>query len=189
VKFAATSVFLSLALAAALTHAQTKFNTPIQHVLIIVQENRSPDNLFQDPVLMNNAADISKFSDAVAVSLGSCWDIGHGHGSWEKEYTDQQNGTGFCNDNVAHRKCTSYPSCAPDTYVENTSQDKTIQPYWDLAENYGFANYMFQSNQSHSFGAHQLLFGGTSAPVAYPTTFYEHFASENEARQQRQCRL
>jgi hypothetical protein len=114
VKFAVKSVSLYIALASALTHAQT-FPTPIQHVIIIVQENRSPDNLFQDPNLMNNGADISKFSDAVAVPLGSCWDIGHSHGTatttgWEREYADQQSGHGFCNDNINHSNCTSYPS-------------------------------------------------------------------------------
>ncbi|MGB9031718.1 MAG: hypothetical protein WCC27_16475 [Acidobacteriaceae bacterium] len=61
-KSAAKSVFLSIALAAALAHAQT-LKTPIQHVIIVVQENRTPDDLFQDPNLTNNGADISKFTD------------------------------------------------------------------------------------------------------------------------------
>src|SRR5579864_1651512 len=31
----------------------------IQHVVVIFQENRSPDNLFQDPVLVSRGADIA----------------------------------------------------------------------------------------------------------------------------------
>ena len=62
---AVKSVLLSIAFAAAVAHAQTKFKTPIQHVIIIVQENRTPDNLFQDPSLTGNGADISRASDAV----------------------------------------------------------------------------------------------------------------------------
>src|SRR5947209_1022500 len=31
----------------------------IEHVIIIFQENRTPDNLFQDPVLISRGADIA----------------------------------------------------------------------------------------------------------------------------------
>jgi hypothetical protein len=31
----------------------------IQHIVIIFQENRTPDNLFQDPVLISRGADIA----------------------------------------------------------------------------------------------------------------------------------
>jgi phospholipase C len=31
----------------------------IQHVVVIFQENRTPDNLFQDPVLIAHGADIA----------------------------------------------------------------------------------------------------------------------------------
>ena len=47
-----------------------------------------------------------------------------------------------------------------------------------LATQYGWANYMFQTNQGPSFPAHQFIFGGTSAPTAAD----DHmgiFASEN----------
>ena len=33
----------------------------IQHVVIIFQENRTPDNLFQDPVLIKKGADIQNY--------------------------------------------------------------------------------------------------------------------------------
>src|SRR6202011_3783040 len=32
----------------------------IKHVVVIVQENRTPDNLFQDPVLISRGADIAQ---------------------------------------------------------------------------------------------------------------------------------
>ena len=41
-----------------------------------------------------------------------------------------------------------------------------VQPYLDLAKAYGWANYMFQTNQGPSYPAHQYLFGATSAPSA-----------------------
>ena len=53
-----------------------------------------------------------------------------------------------------------------------------LDPYLTLATQYGWANYMFQTNQGPSFPAHQFIFGGTSAPTAAD----DHmgiFASEN----------
>ena len=78
------------------------FNTPIKHVILVIQENRTPDNLFQDPVLVANGADIVppgtpgtvpppgvggpcfvKGSDQqvplLGVPLSSCADPNHGH--------------------------------------------------------------------------------------------------------------
>jgi phospholipase C len=55
-------------------------------------------------------------------------------------------------------------------------QASDAQPYFAIATNYGFANYMFQSNEGPSFPAHQFLFTGTSAPTAPPNLY---FAAEN----------
>jgi phospholipase C len=56
----------------------------------------------------------------------------------------------------------SCPGNTEFTYVYN-SQGR-LDPYLFLAKNYGWANYMFQTNQGPSFPAHQFLFGATSAP-------------------------
>src|SRR5262249_1761105 len=56
-----------------------------------------------------------------------------------------------------------------------------LDPYLRLATQYGWANYMFQTNQGPSFPAHQFIFGGTSAPTAAD----DHigiFASENAGK-------
>ncbi len=66
----------------------------IQHVVVIIQENRSPDNLFQDPVLIQEGADIqnyginSKHQKIVLqpVPLADYWDLGHSHGSFLNMY-------------------------------------------------------------------------------------------------------
>jgi phospholipase C len=55
------------------------------------------------------------------------------------------------------------PSTFPQfDYVDNSSG--TLNPYLQLATQYGWGNYMFQTNQGPSFPAHQYIFGGTSAP-------------------------
>lgn len=63
---------------------------------------------------------------------------------------------GFCHEYHPPKQCPSY------SYVPQSD----MQPYFDIATNYGFANYMFQSNQGGSYPAHLFLFTGTSAPVA-----------------------
>jgi phospholipase C len=61
-------------------------------------------------------------------------------------------------------------------YVDNSTG--ILNPYLFLATQYGFANYMFQTNQGPSFPAHQFIFGGTSAPSASDDNAGV-FASEN----------
>jgi phospholipase C len=50
-----------------------------------------------------------------------------------------------------------------------------VQPYLQLAEQYTFADRMFQTNQGPSLPAHQFIISGTSAPTAGSNLF----ASEN----------
>jgi phospholipase C len=86
----------------------------------------------------------------LADSLGP----GHGHGDFENQYD-----TGNM-DKVCWNGTVINPACY--AYVYQTD----VQPYFDIATNYGFANYMFQTNEGPSFEAHQFLFTGTSAGVA-----------------------
>lgn len=80
--------------------------------------------------------------------------------------------------------CVNYQGCQPNglqcppyTYV----QPSDVQQYFDIATNYGFANYMFQTSQGPSFPAHQFIFSGTSAPTEYPLGYDDWFDAENTA--------
>jgi phospholipase C len=64
--------------------------------------------------------------------------------------------------------CTVPPN-AEFKYVDNSTGE--VQPYFDIATSYGFANRMFQTNQGPSFPAHQFLFAGTSQPSAISPLF------------------
>jgi len=196
-KFAAKSLLLLITLAATYAFAQTA-NTPIKHVIVVIQENRTPDNLFQDINLVNAGGDIAYHGFGYchlsgetghhnhqvtlkALSLASCDNPGHLHPDWQNMY-EQGNMDGACN-NGTGTTCTTVPypcpfgdhtkNCSQYTYVENTAQDPVVQPYWDIAEKYGFANYMFQTNQGPSFPAHQFVFGGSSVPV-YPSDTHQN---------------
>jgi phospholipase C len=76
------------------------------------------------------------------------------------------------NPDIVH--CT-VPTCPEYTYVIKSD----VQPYFDIATNYGFANYFFQTNEGPSFAAHQFLLSGTSAPVSPGIDTYLNFAAEN----------
>ena len=60
------------------------------------------------------------------------------------------------------KKGTTCPSNPQFKFVDNSTG--IVNPYLTLATQYGWANYMFQTNQGPSFPAHQFIFGGTSAP-------------------------
>jgi phospholipase C len=101
--------------------------------------------------------------------LDACFDPNHGHAqlpnnnAWVLTY-DTGNMDGACATYVKNKKCTSL-GALQYTYVDNAPAIHTIQPYFDVARNYGYANYMFQTNQGPSFVAHQFLLSGTSAPL------------------------
>ena len=80
---------------------------------------------------------------------------------------------------VVYGSCGALAPNCPYAYADNSAPAKDVDPYFAIAKQFGFANYMFQTNQGPSFPAHQFLFSGTSAPVSYPTTYYDWFAAEN----------
>ncbi|HKD61625.1 MAG TPA: alkaline phosphatase family protein [Terracidiphilus sp.] len=127
----------------------------IQHVVIIVQENRTFDNLFSGfPGADSTTTGISygQIVPLNAVPLESGVDVDHSHRGW---WTDWDNGK---NDGFAH--ASSYPiPYYPYAYVP---QNETAQ-YWTLAQNYVLADRMFQSNTGPSFAAHQYIIAGQSA--------------------------
>jgi phospholipase C len=140
----------------------------IQHVVVIFQENRSTDNLFQDPVLISRGADIQNYGinsqgakvPLTPVPLAIDWDDSHTHSSFLAMW---DNGKMDGADLIPLDKCPKVcvtPANRPFNYV----QASDIQPYYTLAETYAFSDRMFQTNQGPSFPAHQFIISGTSAP-------------------------
>jgi phospholipase C len=153
----------------------------IQHVVVIFQENRSTDNLFQDSVLIGRGADIhSSGTDSHGNTiqlhkedLAWSYNPGHGHGSFNLQ-CDLSSTTGQCQMDGADLNPVPCPAGTQDctfAYVDPTK----VQPYFQMAETYTFADRMYQTNQGPSFPAHQFIISGTSAP----STGSDLFASEN----------
>jgi phospholipase C len=128
--------------------------SPIDHIVIIMQENRTVDNLFNGfpgadtaQTGLNNGVEIP----LKPVSLADSRDLNHSHMRWLK---DVDNGS---MDGFAQNGSTLAYSYVPESDVE---------PYWTLARNYVLGDRMFQSNTGPSFVAHQYLIAGQSANVA-----------------------
>lgn len=171
-----------------------------KHIVVIVQENRSPDNLFQGlcsppygtsascsatptgsqyNILTANWLDKTSSTGTTQpgpVPLANAYDLGHRHISFMNE-CDRQPKAKCAMDGAANDTCMgTCPTKPAFKYVDNSTG--IVNPYLDLASQYGWANYMFQTNQGPSFPAHQFLFGGTSAPSGSDDAA-GIFASEN----------
>jgi phospholipase C len=143
----------------------------IQHVVVIFQENRTPDNLFQDPVLISRGADIAqsgvnsggKTIPLVPGRLATPYDPGHSHDDFVAMYDGgKMDGA----DRVSVACPPDKTKCAPKNPGFAYVRPAEVRPYFDLAEQYTFGDRMFQTNEGPSFPAHQFLISGTSAPTA-----------------------
>jgi phospholipase C len=148
---------------AVLPAAPAGASSKIQHVVIIFQENRSTDNLFNGlPGADTAQYGMNSHGKQVKlrpIPLTAPYDISHQHSAFEVEYANGQL-NGF---NLVKSRCKERPQCPiagmrPYAYVPQSE----VGPYFTLAETYAFADRMFQSNQGPSFPAHQYILSGTS---------------------------
>ena len=156
-----------------------------QHIVVIVQENRTPDNLFQalcvspfscstSPNAFQYNIQTSNWQDKtqrrgviqpLPVPLVGHYDMDHAHIAFVKQCDLNARKMTCAMDGEASVAC--FGTCLTQPgfrFVDNSTG--ILSPYLQLAREYGWANYMFQTNQGPSFPAHQFIFGGTSAPSA-----------------------
>ena len=144
----------------------------LKHVVIIFQENRTPDNLFQDPVLINQGADIAQTGQTstgqtVPLTQGSLltnYDLDHSHRAFLNAWNNgAMNGADLV-------RCSPSQNCPSNPQYQYVNPSE-VQPYFTMAETYTFGDRMFQTNQGPSFPAHQYILAGTSAISETSTTF------------------
>jgi phospholipase C len=136
--------------------------TKFDHIVVIVQENRTPDNMFHGLQKYLPAADIADSgldSKGATVPLKSMplsvpFDLGHLHSAFIGDY-DNGKMDGWDSD-ICVGHCPSVH--APYHYVQYAD----VAPYFRMAIDYSFANRMFQTNQGPSFPAHLFIFSGSS---------------------------
>jgi phospholipase C len=150
----------------------------IQHIVVIFQENRTPDNLFQglcgtNGSLCPNPYNLQNFGinsqgqkiTLTPVSLGTDFDLGHMHDDFVAT-CDLDPTTNQCRmDGADKAACFPTPKCPPNSQFEFV-QSSDVSPYLTMVQQYGWANFMFQTNQGPSTPSHQFIFAGTSAPDA-----------------------
>jgi phospholipase C len=148
-------------------------NSPIQHVVILMQENRSVDNLFNGFPGANTVAVGKHYGSNVPltkVHLGTTYDPGHGLYAFNRDYD-----FGLL-DGFQTGQTSDY------SYVDPLD----IKEYWDLAKQYVFSDNTFTSNIDASFSAHQFLIAGQagfsvdfpSATCADPTAWVSTITSQ-----------
>ncbi len=192
---------LSLSFLATLTATPAFAQVTFQHIIIVVQENRSVDNLFGDPNTTLpagvNLSPVGYFNgngngnnpiSLTPAAMTADFNPDHSNKSFVDTCNLQTNGACLINGDPTQVNCGGGSDCCTGQYqndsyckingqwdylwikyVDNSTNQ--IQPYFDLANTYGFANYFFQTNEGPSFPAHQFLFGGTSAPSASSPLF------------------
>ncbi len=149
----------------------------IQYVVVIVQENRTPDNLFHGlpnaDIADSGVNSQGEIVPLTPVSLAGDYDLDHAYTDFINMYDhgkmDGADKIGWvCPSNV---QLCEIPPNPQFKYVELSE----VVPYLQLAERFTFADRMFQTNQGPSFPAHQFIISGTSAPTATS----EFFAASN----------
>jgi phospholipase C len=181
VKYTLRTVWLVSCLMVVAAQAQI---SQFQHIIVVFQENRTPDNLFYalcanfpcSTIPDNSQYNIQTrdwldktsptgVTQPTGLPLANHYGLDHGHSGWKKQ----------CDLNTS----VNPPQCRMDgaastsrnrgafAFVINTVNSQypngIITPYLKMSTQYGWANYMFQTNQGPSFPAHQFIFGGTSA--------------------------
>ena len=138
--------------------------SPIQHVVFIVQENRSFNDLFMGyPGAATRSYGYDHSGNKIAlkkVGLASRYDIVHGF-TQALTAVDYPNGEAM--DGFDRQSCTAPPghTCPPDLAYSYVPRGQ-IKPYWDMAEQYVLADEFFASDLDASFEGHQYLIAGQS---------------------------
>jgi phospholipase C len=168
---ARTTNFLLLwtLLALASSAAQT---VKFKHVVVILQENRTPDNLFGSNPNFEPGVDLAtsglnskgEMVPLIPIPLETCFDLNHSYHAFVTAYNHGMMDGADKNTTQPAPGCVVPPN-PQYRFVDNASG--LVQPYFDIAKQYGWANRNFQTNQGPSFSAHQFFLAGTSAPDTY----------------------
>jgi len=136
----------------------------IRHFVIVIQENRSFDNLFATFPGADGAryGEMKTSAGDVRVRLEPSnlvepCDFTHGYQNFRRDY-DAGKMDGFALEGGS-KACPGKAGKKPYQYVKPSQ----IQPYWQIAKQYVLADKLFQTQGSGSFTAHQdLIAGGTT---------------------------
>jgi phospholipase C len=127
--------------------------SPIQHIVVIMQENRTFDHLFNgfpgaDTVQSGMSG--NTVVPLTPIPLADAGNVTNTHGNWWAQWD--------------HGKMDGFGSLGNSAY--SYVQKSDIEPYWTLAQEYAIGDRMFQSNTGPSFVAHQYMIAGQSGEAS-----------------------
>ncbi|MBV8149634.1 MAG: hypothetical protein JO092_11120 [Candidatus Eremiobacteraeota bacterium] len=167
------------ALLGALRPAQPVAGSPIQHVIVVIQENRTVDNMFNglpgaDTVTKGRTHN-GKIVPLQPEGLEWQYDPSHSHAALIKEY-DGGKMNGFDLDRCDSDPLSLGAHCSPPkNFTYSSVPLSEVQYLFILAgqfafagKGYGFADRMFSSRQVPSFPGHQYLIAGQSVASGNP---------------------
>ncbi|MGB8909900.1 MAG: alkaline phosphatase family protein [Candidatus Cybelea sp.] len=145
-------------------------SSPIAHVVLIVQENRSFDNFFAlfpgadgatrgKMKVKRHGRYVDRWVTLEPHNLVMGSDIQHCHASFLTSY-DNGKMDGF--NLIDFGVCRNQGKPVGTAVYQYVEQDQ-IKPYWDIAEQWVLADHMFQTQGSGSFTAHQDLIRGATS--------------------------
>ncbi len=152
-----------LELSAATTATPPPYSSKIQHVVVIIQENRSFDNLFYGfPGADTAQSGINSQGRTIPlapVTLEAHHDPAHNHTTFVTQYD------GGKNDAFDKGGFDFFPTTAPNYQYAYVPHSETSD-YFSLGEKYTVGDRMFTSNSGPSYVSHQYLIAGQAAMVA-----------------------
>jgi phospholipase C len=164
--------FIAILLLASSASTVANAQSQIKHVVVIFQENRTPDNLFHGLAGADiaNSGLNSKGQQITLqpIPLVNNYDVDHSHPSFVVMYDGgKMDGA----DKIGITCAPHAKNCPPPNAQFKYVTPSDVAPYFTMAEQYTFADRMFQTNQGPSFPAHQFIIAGTSAPTATSNLF------------------
>ncbi|MBV8196946.1 MAG: hypothetical protein JO263_02315 [Candidatus Eremiobacteraeota bacterium] len=143
--------------------------SPIRHVVVVVQENRSFDNLFAlfpgadgatrgKMKVLEHGRYVDRWTPLTPQPLIIGSDIQHCHASFLRSY-DGGAMDGF---SITRFGVCLIPGKPVGRFVYQYVRQSDIRPYWDIAKRWTLADHFFQSQGSGSFTAHQDLIRGST---------------------------
>ncbi len=139
-----------------------------RHIVIIIQENRSFDNMFKDFPGADSASygqtSKQKRVPLAPVSLAVNYDIRHSYEDYLAAY-DSGRMDGFEKAKINRRVVSNHSTALPAYPQFGYVPPDEVAPYWRLANRFGIADKLFQSNYDQSFGAHLFLIGAQAKGV------------------------
>src|SRR5271163_2357885 len=121
------SLLATALLSMAFAHAQVAtYNLPFQHIIVVVQENRTPTNLFgNDSALVANGFHLAanglcgtQSVTFTSYQLDACFDASHAHTAWETAYNSGAM-NGFCQIPSGISSCTTQQQMGIPTCTVN----------------------------------------------------------------------